>query len=107
MVMKQATRKRLSELILEELSEKIKKHENIRLKLEAFADLPVSKVADAILQQFAYLLSGSLRELISHLIEEEAPPLASPGVEEIRPAPVARPEPKPEPEEKKEPSIEF
>ncbi|HTK81485.1 MAG TPA: GvpL/GvpF family gas vesicle protein [Bacteroidota bacterium] len=105
MVMKQATRKRLSELILEELSEKIRKHENIRLKLEAFADLPVSKVADAILQQFDYLLSGDLRELIANLIEEEGPPPASPGVEEMRPAPAAKPEP--EPEEKKEPSIEF
>jgi hypothetical protein len=69
--MKEATRKRLSELILEELSEKIKRQESLRRKLEAFTDLPVEKVAEAILKQFEYLLSSDLRELIVHLIEQE------------------------------------
>jgi gas vesicle protein GvpL/GvpF len=69
--MKEATRRRLSELILEELSEKIKRQESLRRKLEAFTDLPVEKVAEAILKQFEYLLSSDLRELIVHLIEQE------------------------------------
>src|SRR5260221_10800153 len=69
--MKEATRTRLSELILEELSEKIKRQETLRRKLEAFTDLPVEKVAEAILKQFEYLLSSDLRELIVHLIEQE------------------------------------
>ena len=78
--MKQATRKRLSELIVEELAEKLRKHENIRLKLEAFTDLPVGKVADAILKQFDYLLSDDVRDLIIHVIEEDL------GAEEAVPA---------------------
>src|ERR1051325_7468226 len=69
--MKEETRTRLSELILEELSEKIKRQETRRRKLEAFTDLPVEKVAEAILKQFEYLLSSDLRELIVHLIEQE------------------------------------
>jgi hypothetical protein len=69
--MKEATRRRLSELILEELSEKIKRQESLRHKLEAFTDLPVEKVAEAILKQFEYLLSSDLRELIIHLIERD------------------------------------
>ena len=69
--MKEETRTRLSELILEELSEKIKRQETLRRKLEAFTDLPVEKVAEAILKQFEYLLSSDLRELIVHLIEQE------------------------------------
>ncbi len=69
--MKEATRRRLSELILEELSEKIKKQDSLRHKLEAFADLPVEKVAEAILKQFEYLLSSDLRDLIIHLVERE------------------------------------
>ncbi len=70
--MKQTTRKRLAELILEELSEKIKKQENIRLKIEEYTDLPVQKVADALLKQFDYILSGSIRDLIIHHMEEGA-----------------------------------
>src|SRR5690242_9307464 len=69
--MKEATRRRLSELILEELSEKIRKQESLRFKLEAFADLPVEKVAEAILKQFEYLLSSDLRDLIIHLVQRE------------------------------------
>jgi hypothetical protein len=101
--MKQATRKRLSELILEEVSEKIRKHENIRIKLEEFTDLPVPKVADALLQQFDYLLSGNLRELITHLIDEEtaaARQLAK--TEKAEEKEFDR-----EPESKKTPSVEF
>ena len=69
--MKEETRKRLAKLILEELSDKIKVHESLGHKLEAFTDLPVEKVADAILKQFEYLLSSDLRDLIIHLIEQE------------------------------------
>ncbi len=69
--MKEDTRKRLAKLILEELSDKIKGHESLGRKLEAFTDLPVEKVADAILKQFEYLLSSDLRDLIIHLIEQE------------------------------------
>jgi hypothetical protein len=69
--MKDDTRKRLSELILEELGEKIKKDQSLGRKLEPFTDLPVEKVADAILKQFQYLLSSDLRDLIIHLIEQE------------------------------------
>ena len=69
--MKDETRKRLSELILEELAEKIRFDENLRRKLEPFTDLPVEKVATAIIRQFEYLLSSELRELIIHLIEQE------------------------------------
>ncbi len=70
-MLKEGTRKRLSKLILEELSDKIKDNEGLGHKLEAFADLPVEKVADAILKQFEYLLTSDLRELIIHLIEQE------------------------------------
>jgi hypothetical protein len=69
--MKEATKQHLSQLILDELSEKIRGNESLRKKLEAFADLPVEKVADAILRQFEYLLSSELRELIIHLIEQD------------------------------------
>lgn len=69
--MKEDTRKRITDLILEELSEKIKQDEFLRQKLEPFADLPIEKVADAILKQFVYLLSSDLRDLIVHLIEQE------------------------------------
>lgn len=69
--MKEDTRKRITDLILEELSEKIKKDEFLRQKLEPFADLPIEKVADAILKQVGYLLSSDLRDLIIHLIQQE------------------------------------
>ena len=69
--MKEMTRQRLARLILEELSDKIKGNEGLGRKLEAFTDLPVEKVADAILKQFEYLLTSDLRELIIHLIEQE------------------------------------
>jgi hypothetical protein len=70
--MKEDTKKRLSQLILDELSEKIRSHETLRKKLETFTDLPVEKVADAILNQFEYLLSSDLRELIVYLIQQDA-----------------------------------
>src|ERR1041385_3500261 len=70
-LMKEDTRKRLAKLILEELSDKIKGNEVLGRKLESFTDLPVEKVADAILKQFEYLLSSELRDLIVHLIEQE------------------------------------
>ena len=69
--MNEETRKRLSELILEELSEKIRGQESLRRKLEAFTELPVEKVATAILNQFEYLLSSDLRDLIIQLVEQE------------------------------------
>ena len=69
--MKEETKKRITELILEELAEKIKLSDHLKRKLEPFADLPVEKVADAILKQFEYLLSSELRDLIIHLIEQE------------------------------------
>ena len=69
--MKDDTRKKLSALILEELGDKIKSSENLGRKLEPFTDLPVEKVADAIIKQFEYLLSSDLRDLIIHLIEQE------------------------------------
>ncbi|MBI1803714.1 MAG: GvpL/GvpF family gas vesicle protein [Ignavibacteriae bacterium] len=69
--MKEETRQRLSELIVEELAEKIRGDQSLKRKLEVFTDLPVEKVADAIIKQFDYLLSSDLRELILHLIEQE------------------------------------
>jgi len=69
--MKEETRQRLSELILEELAEKIRGNESLKRRLEVFTDLPVEKVADAIIKQFDYLLSSDLRELILHMIEQE------------------------------------
>jgi len=69
--MKENTKRRLSELILEELSEKIRSEEGLRQKLEAFTDLPVEKVAEAMVKQFEYLLSSDLRDLILHMIEED------------------------------------
>lgn len=100
--MKQATRRRLAELILEEISEKIRKHENIRLKLEDFTDLPVPKVADALLEQFDYLLSGNLRELIAQLIAEQSVAKQAPKTEEVEESELEK-----EPEKKKAPSVEF
>jgi len=91
--MKDDTKKRLSDLILEELSEKIRTHESLRKKLEAFTDLPVEKVADAILNQFEYLLSSDLRDLIILLIEREVEQEPSPSVsstEERRPEPPSK-----------------
>jgi hypothetical protein len=92
--LKEDTRKRLSELILEELSDKIRRDENLCLKLEPFADLPVEKVADALLKQFEHLLSNELRDLIIHLIEQEiAAEEASKKVTEyIPPTPIPEPE---------------
>ena len=69
--MKENTKRRLSELILEELSEKIRSEEGLRQKLEAFTDLPVEKVAEAMIKQFEYLLSSDLRDLIIHMIEQD------------------------------------
>ncbi len=69
--MKDETRQHLAQLIAEELSEKIRKDESLRRRLEMFADLPVEKVADAMLKQFEYLLSSELRDLIVHLIEQD------------------------------------
>jgi hypothetical protein len=68
---KEETRQHLSQLILEELAENIKSNEGLRRKLEIFTDLPVEKVAQAIIKQFEYLLSSELRELIIHLIEQD------------------------------------
>jgi hypothetical protein len=79
-------RRRLSVLILEELSEKIKTHENLRRKLEAFTDLPVERVADAILNQFEYLLSSDLRELIVYLIQQDAGSPSDAGRSGVEPA---------------------
>ncbi len=99
--MKEDTRKRLSELILEELAEKLKQNENLRHKLEPFADLPVEKVADAILKQFEHLLSSEYRDMIVHLIEQEI------AAEEITSKPVEYKSPKsvPPPEVELEPVL--
>jgi hypothetical protein len=86
--MKEDTRKRLSELILLELSEQIKVSESLGRKLEAFTDLPVEQVASAILKQFEYLLSSDLRDLIIHLIEQDvAAELAAAGAADEPEAP--------------------
>src|SRR6516225_5079202 len=69
--MKDVTRKRLSELILEELSDKIRHNESLREKVGAFVDFPVEKVSDAILKQLDYLLSSDLRQFITQLIEQD------------------------------------
>lgn len=69
--MRSETRERLAELILEELAAKIKRDKILKYKLESFTDLPVDKVAEAILRQFDYLLSSELRELIQHLVRQE------------------------------------
>jgi hypothetical protein len=69
--MKGETRQHISKLIVEELSEKIKSNEALQRRLETFADLPVEKVAEAIIRQFEYLLSSDLRDLIFHLIEQD------------------------------------
>ncbi|MBA4312514.1 MAG: hypothetical protein C0417_07775 [Chlorobiaceae bacterium] len=69
--MKEDTQKQLSEKILEELADKIKHNQQLRQKLEPFNDLPIEKVVDAIIDQFNYLLSGELRDLIIKLIENE------------------------------------
>ncbi len=69
--MKDDTRRHLSLLILNELAEKIKGNELLARRLEMFTDLPVDKVAQAIINQFEYLLSSDLRELIIHLIEQD------------------------------------
>src|SRR5258706_16410133 len=69
--MKDETRQRLAELILEELAEKIRGDQTLKRKLKVFPDLPVEKVADAIIKQFDYLLSSDLRNPILHLIERE------------------------------------
>lgn len=120
--MKEDTRRRLSELVLEELSEKIKKHEGLRKKLEAFTDLPVEKVADAILNQFEYLLSSDLRDLIIYLIEQEVttagespaqsavvspPQPAPPPPPPARPVEEARPKPAEKPAEMRKPAPEV
>ncbi|HUL42862.1 MAG TPA: GvpL/GvpF family gas vesicle protein [Bacteroidota bacterium] len=88
--MKDDTKRRLSDLILEELSEKIRTHESLRKKLEAFTDLPVEKVADAILNQFEYLLSSDLRDLIVLLIEREAAQESSPAAPAVEDQPPER-----------------
>ncbi len=69
--MKDETRQHLAQLIAEELAEKIREDEALRRKLEQFTDLPVEKVADAMIRQFEYLLSSELRDLIVHLIEQD------------------------------------
>lgn len=72
--MKDDTRIRLSELILEELSDKIRVNEDLRRKLEVFTDLPVEKVAEAIMRQFEYVLSSELHDLIVSMVEHDAAP---------------------------------
>ncbi|MBI5020011.1 MAG: GvpL/GvpF family gas vesicle protein [Ignavibacteriales bacterium] len=108
--MKEDTQKQLSDKILEKLADKIKLNQQLRQKLEPFADLPVEKVVDAILNQFNYLLSGELRDLTIKMIEnevesekeiiienipiyektvDEIPPTETPKIEEKLPEPVA------------------
>ncbi len=96
--MKDDTRIRLSELILEELSDKIRVNEELRRKLEAFTDLPVEKVAEAIIRQFEYVLSSELRDLIVYLVEQEvAGEQRAIPVEAPEPAPPVKAEPPPPP----------
>ena len=117
--MKDDTRKRLADQILQELSEKIKVRESLGRKLEAFSDLPAEKVADAILKQFEYLLSSDLRDLIIHLIEQdvaaeqvaaETPPVTelrttAPGIipQQVEPETIG---PESEKDVKEEPALE-
>jgi hypothetical protein len=69
--MKEDTQKQLSEKILDELADKIRQNESLRRKLEPFINLPAEKVADAFMQQFEYLFSNELRDLILQLVEQE------------------------------------
>ena len=82
--MKEDTQKQLSEKILEKLADKIKLNNQLRQKLEPFADLPIEKVVDAIINQFDYLLSGELRDLIIKLIENEVESEKEIKLEDIR-----------------------
>ncbi|MBI5475672.1 MAG: GvpL/GvpF family gas vesicle protein [Ignavibacteriales bacterium] len=69
--MKQDPAKKSSDLILEQLAVKIKQNETLRRKLEPFLNLPPDKVAAAVVQQFEFLFSDELRDLILQLVEQE------------------------------------
>lgn len=62
--MKDETRKRLSELIVEELAEKIRNDEDFRQKLEPFTHLSVEKVATTILKHLDALLTNDLQDMM-------------------------------------------
>jgi hypothetical protein len=99
--MKEDTLKQLSEKILEKLADKIKLNNQLRQKLEPFTDLPIEKVVDAIINQFDYLLSGELRDLIIKLIENEVESEKEIKFEDIH-LPLKEIEDLPEVEEQKE-----
>lgn len=87
--MKDATRRRLSELIVEELAAKIRGDENLRKKLEPFTHLSVEIMADTILKHLNALLANDLKDMIPTL--EAAAPVGS-----AQPAPADQPPPREE-----------
>ena len=62
--MKDETRKRLSELIVEELDEKIRNDDEFRQKLEPFTHLSVERVASTILKHLDALLTNDLKDMM-------------------------------------------
>lgn len=68
--MKESTRRKISELIQEELAEKVRTHEGLRRELEALAELPVEDVANSILENFLSLLNTTLRGGLQSLVRE-------------------------------------
>ncbi len=71
--MKKETRRRLSELILEELSERIRQDESLREKLEPFTELPVEKVAETLLKHIDLLLTEDFRDALNTAIQPSEP----------------------------------
>lgn len=85
----------MSELIIEELAEKIKRHDGLRKRLEELADLPVERVAEAILQQFDSILTTDLRREVERLSVKSTPdvppPIASTPIVVPKPAEIPKP----------------
>lgn len=93
--MKEETRKRLSELILEELSERIRHDDTLRKMLEPFTELPVEKVAETVLNNIHLLLTDDLRDSLASYLEhaavrEEETPASIPA-EDVPPSKVRLP----------------
>jgi hypothetical protein len=110
--MKEETRRRLSELILEELAERIRHDDSLREKLEPYTDLPVEKVAETVLKHLDLLLTEEFNETLhvdlkETLAEEEAvipaeperedPPVSAAPEEPVFEEPAAAPETRREP----------
>ena len=101
--MKEGTRRRLSELIIEELAEKIKRHDGLRKRLEELADLPVERVAEALLQQFDSILTTDLRREVERLSVKSSPDVPPPIA--VTPIVVPKPAEIPKPPKVKPPPI--